>query len=131
MKRVAVLCCAVVLIVLLVQSEAVPAYQVLPPREGFVPVYIRYGETPLDEINPGLADAFHEYGISARKIKSALDDEMMGDQPVQDNTSEESNDTSEEHAKASTASPPAGGEVVDEVKPETVQNTLDDLTNKV
>lgn len=41
---------------------------------GYVPVYIRYGETPLDEINPNLAAAFHEYGISARKIKSGLDD---------------------------------------------------------
>uniref|UniRef100_A0A1B0CQ66 Putative conserved secreted protein n=1 Tax=Lutzomyia longipalpis TaxID=7200 RepID=A0A1B0CQ66_LUTLO len=122
MMRVTILCCAVVLTVLLVQtSEALPAYQVLPPREGYVPVYIRYGETPLDEINPSLAAAFHEYGISARKIKSGLDDQMMGDQPqTNSNTSEESNDTSEEKqpTKPSSTAEPTAAEVVDEVKPQ-------------
>uniref|UniRef100_T1GG16 Uncharacterized protein n=1 Tax=Megaselia scalaris TaxID=36166 RepID=T1GG16_MEGSC len=40
--------------------DAAPAYQHLEPREGYVPVYIRVGETPLTEIHPGLAEAFKE-----------------------------------------------------------------------
>ncbi|GAB0089116.1 hypothetical protein DMENIID0001_036060 [Sergentomyia squamirostris] len=132
MMRVKVILCAVVLTVLLVQSsEAVPAYQVLPPREGYVPVYIRYGETPLDEINPNLAAAFHEYGISARKIKSGLDDQMMGDQPqAGSSTSEDSNDTSEEKqnklASSSPASPTVGGEVVDKALPQALDEVQPD-----
>lgn len=43
--------------------------QVLPPREGYVPVYIRVGDTPLEHINPSLAQAFHE-PLPARKIVS-------------------------------------------------------------
>lgn len=39
-------------------------------REGYVPVYIRLGDTPLNEINPELAIAFHEVGPNARQIKS-------------------------------------------------------------
>ncbi|XP_055711416.1 uncharacterized protein LOC129806673 [Phlebotomus papatasi] len=134
MRATVILCCAVVLTVLLVQSsEAAPAYQVLQPREGYVPVYIRYGETPLDEINPNLAAAFHEYGISARKIKSGLDDQMMGDQPqTTSNTSEESNDTSEEHqSKPASSSPAAGGEVTDEVKPEAVNEVKPQALDEV
>lgn len=41
-------------------SDAAPAYQHLEPRKGYVPVYIREGNTPLTEIHPGLAEAFHE-----------------------------------------------------------------------
>lgn len=41
-------------------SDAAPAYQHLEPRQGYVPVYIREGNTPLSEIHPGLAEAFHE-----------------------------------------------------------------------
>ncbi|XP_055843589.1 uncharacterized protein LOC129910287 [Episyrphus balteatus] len=41
--------------------DAAPApYQELLPRAGYVPVYIREGETPLSEIHPKLAEAFHE-----------------------------------------------------------------------
>uniref|UniRef100_A0A6B2EKH9 Putative secreted protein n=1 Tax=Phlebotomus kandelakii TaxID=1109342 RepID=A0A6B2EKH9_9DIPT len=130
MRATVILCCAVVLTVLLVQSsEAAPAYQVLPPREGYVPVYIRYGETPLYEINPSLAAAFNDYGISGRNIKSELGEQMMGDQPLANsNTSEDSNDTSEEHKKPASSTPAAGGEVVDEVKPQEHQEpqALDD-----
>lgn len=53
----------------LISLEAAP-YQFLPTREGYVPVYIRLGDTPLNEINPDLAIAFHEVGANARQLKS-------------------------------------------------------------
>ncbi|XP_076752768.1 uncharacterized protein LOC143424528 [Xylocopa sonorina] len=34
--------------------------QVLPSIPGYIPVYIRYGDQPLEEVNPALAEAFHE-----------------------------------------------------------------------
>lgn len=45
-------------------------YQFLPDREGYVPVYIRLGDTPLNEINEDLAIAFHEVGVNGRQLKS-------------------------------------------------------------
>lgn len=45
-------------------------YQFLPTREGYVPVYIRMGDTPLNEINPELAVAFHEGFANGRQLKS-------------------------------------------------------------
>lgn len=45
-------------------------YQFLPTREGYVPVYIRLGDTPLNEINPELAVAFHEVAVNGRQLKS-------------------------------------------------------------
>ncbi|XP_017886570.1 uncharacterized protein LOC108628872 isoform X2 [Ceratina calcarata] len=38
--------------------------QILPSIPGYIPVYIRYGDQPLEEINPALAEAFHEGGSS-------------------------------------------------------------------
>lgn len=40
---------------------------------GYVPVYIRTGDTPLEEINPDLAEAFHALpqGRSAGKLLEA------------------------------------------------------------
>lgn len=37
-------------------------------KNGYVPVYIRVGDTPLDEINPALANAFNEENIMGRNI---------------------------------------------------------------
>lgn len=52
------------------QTDSRP-YQFLPSREGYVPVYIRMGDTPLDEINPELAVAFHEMvAVNGRQLKS-------------------------------------------------------------
>lgn len=48
-------------------SDAAPAYQHLEPRKGYVPVYIREGDTPLSDIHPGLAEAFHENEQQASK----------------------------------------------------------------
>lgn len=45
-------------------------------REGYVPVYIRMGDTPLTEINPDLAIAFNEFTGNGRQLKS--DDEVSG-----------------------------------------------------
>lgn len=42
----------------------------LESRPGYIPVYIRLGNQPLDEINPLLAEAFREHEISARNIKT-------------------------------------------------------------
>lgn len=38
--------------------DTAPAFQELEHRDGYVPVYIRVGDTPLNEINPKLAEAF-------------------------------------------------------------------------
>lgn len=44
---------------MLLISIAAP-YQELPDKPGYVPVYIREGNTPLSEVNPKLVEAFHE-----------------------------------------------------------------------
>nr|AXY83425.1 putative gustatory receptor 9 [Conopomorpha sinensis] len=53
-KSLVVLC-----VVLCVVVEARPKWQFLPPKPGYIPVYIRPGDTPLEDINPELAEAFH------------------------------------------------------------------------
>jgi len=40
-------------------AHALPP-QVLPNIPGYIPVYIRNGDQPLEDINPALAEAFHE-----------------------------------------------------------------------
>lgn len=42
----------------------------LVPKQGYIPVFIRYGNTPLSEIDPVLAEAFGEHDIKARNIKT-------------------------------------------------------------
>jgi len=69
-------------------SDSVPVYQFLPPREGYVPVYIRLGDTPLEEINPDLASAFHESNIHARNANDLLEEQMSNDAPASDDLSE-------------------------------------------
>ncbi|XP_078038941.1 uncharacterized protein LOC144471087 [Augochlora pura] len=44
--------------------------QTLPSIAGYIPVYIRYGDQPLEDINPQLAEAFHE--IPAAKQATVL-----------------------------------------------------------
>jgi len=68
-------------------SESGPVYQFLPPREGYVPVYIRVGDTPLDEINPDLALAFHESNIQTGNAND-LEEQMLNDEPANDDISE-------------------------------------------
>ncbi|CAH1153727.1 unnamed protein product [Phaedon cochleariae] len=46
-------------------TESAPALasarQFLSGHPGYIPVYIRAGDTPLEDINPDLADAFNSY----------------------------------------------------------------------
>ncbi|XP_050344497.1 uncharacterized protein LOC126769648 [Nymphalis io] len=64
--------------------ECRPRWQYLPEVPGYVPVYIRNGDTPLEEINPDLAEAFHALpsGRSAGKhLDAAPDTPEQADQP--------------------------------------------------
>ena len=45
-------------------------YQSLPKKDGYVPVYIRVGNTPLEQINRDLAAAFQE--SNARSIRGTV-----------------------------------------------------------
>lgn len=49
--------------------ESAPTYQVLPARPGYVPVYIRMGDEPLENINPDLAAAFGRTKKSVRLLQ--------------------------------------------------------------
>lgn len=51
-------------------SKPVSKYQDLPKKAGYVPVYIRVGNTPLEQINRDLARAFQE--ANARSIRGTM-----------------------------------------------------------
>ncbi|XP_063838161.1 uncharacterized protein LOC135087248 [Ostrinia nubilalis] len=85
-----VILCALYCVVI----EARPKWQFLPPVPGYVPVYIRAGDTPLEEINPDLAEAFHALpaGRSAGKQLEAspeIPEQPQGDQPAPEEPSNE------------------------------------------
>ncbi|KAI8438197.1 hypothetical protein MSG28_010816 [Choristoneura fumiferana] len=83
MIKAVVLLCVVFCVVI----EARPKWQFLPPVPGYVPVYIRTGDTPLEEINPELAEAFHALpaGRSAGKeLEAAPEETEQADQPQPD-----------------------------------------------
>lgn len=65
--------------------EARPKWQYLPAVPGYVPVYIQSGDTPLEQINPELAEAFHALP-SGRSVNKQIDaaPEEMADQPRDD-----------------------------------------------
>ncbi|KAH9631523.1 hypothetical protein HF086_004684 [Spodoptera exigua] len=68
-------------------GKARPKWQVLPPMPGYVPVYIRPGDTPLEEINLDLAEAFHELpsGRSVGKqVEASPEAPEQADQPQPD-----------------------------------------------
>lgn len=46
--------------------------QYLPNIPGYVPVYIRYGDEPLEEINADLAEAFGETSNSVKVLKTIM-----------------------------------------------------------
>ncbi|XP_053695773.1 uncharacterized protein LOC128743253 [Sabethes cyaneus] len=71
-------------------SVAAPRHQVLQHRDGFIPVYIRYGDEPLADINPALAAAFHE--PVTRVSRAELAQKLQADESPLNNTS--SNSTS-------------------------------------
>lgn len=52
-------------------ADSKPAkYQDLPKKDGYVPVYIRVGNTPLEQINRDLAAAFQ--AANARSIRGTM-----------------------------------------------------------
>ncbi|XP_062534515.1 uncharacterized protein LOC134213206 isoform X1 [Armigeres subalbatus] len=55
-------------------SKPVSKYQDLPKKAGYVPVYIRVGNTPLEQINRDLARAFQE--ANARSIRGTMIQEL-------------------------------------------------------
>lgn len=48
-------------------SEGAPR-QYIQPLPGFIPVYVRPGDTPLEDINLELAEAFRSYARKHNKI---------------------------------------------------------------
>ncbi|CAL7943789.1 unnamed protein product [Xylocopa violacea] len=62
--------------------------QVLPSIPGYIPVYIRYGDQPLEEINPALAEAFHE----APSLSKNLDLDSISNSPDIDLDEDEANE---------------------------------------
>lgn len=58
----------------MVISEGAPksrARQYLPAVPGYVPVYIRSGDTPLEDINLDLAEAFESYARKQGRLEFA------------------------------------------------------------
>lgn len=47
--------------------DCAPA-QDISPKPGYIPVYIRNGNTPLEDINPDLAEAFDIYAYKHYKL---------------------------------------------------------------
>uniref|UniRef100_A0A182WH15 Uncharacterized protein n=1 Tax=Anopheles minimus TaxID=112268 RepID=A0A182WH15_9DIPT len=80
----------------LLTTDAAPRYQVLKPREGYVPVYIRLGDQPLADINPELAAAFRE--PVSRVSRAELAHALQADQGVDHSSSlVDSHSASDEH----------------------------------
>lgn len=59
----------VLLATLIVEHAHSYPYQLLPSIPGYIPVYIRNGDQPLEEINPALAEAFHEHSSLSKSIR--------------------------------------------------------------
>ncbi|XP_026496592.1 uncharacterized protein LOC113401078 [Vanessa tameamea] len=78
-KSLILVCCLCVVLI-----ECRPSWQYLPEVPGYVPVYIRNGDTPLEEINPDLAEAFHALPIgrsAGKHLDAAPDTPEQADQP--------------------------------------------------
>ncbi|XP_063701605.1 uncharacterized protein LOC134831728 [Culicoides brevitarsis] len=88
---------------ILITIDAAPL-QTLPQKPGYVPVYIRYGDTPLEEINPGLAVAFREFGGEARNFRDGDKEEMLADEAPKEISSSESESKEATKAPASEGS---------------------------
>nr|AWK23449.1 gustatory receptor 1 [Chrysomela populi] len=74
-------------------TEGVPAVvssrQFLSGHPGLIPVYIRAGDTPLEDINPDLADAFDSYArrngrLTYRRSLGTKSGEPGGDEEIPD-----------------------------------------------
>ncbi|XP_003425183.1 uncharacterized protein LOC100679082 isoform X2 [Nasonia vitripennis] len=76
------------LILVIVKNANALPIQYLPEVPGFIPVYIRYGDQPLEEINPMLAEAFHEStgiskSIGENKLDESASEKTKKDSPAQ------------------------------------------------
>lgn len=110
---------AVLVIALMVEnSVAAPKYQILEPREGYIPVYIRYGDEPLADINPALAAAFNEPVL--RVSRAELTKSLQADDGLGANTS--SNSTSHSHSASVSASDEARAAALAVLKAATAAN---------
>lgn len=93
----------VVVALMVENSAAAPKYQILEPREGYVPVYIRYGDEPLADINPALAAAFNEpvLRISRAELTKALQaDDGAGANTSSNSTSHSASISASDEARA-------------------------------
>ncbi|CAH1957086.1 unnamed protein product [Acanthoscelides obtectus] len=68
---VQLLVAAVVVILKSADCTPVPKQNV-SPGAGFIPVFIRVGDTPLENINPELAEAFEVYAIKNGRVQLVL-----------------------------------------------------------
>ncbi|CAO1357400.1 unnamed protein product [Diamesa tonsa] len=69
MAKYSAVMCLLVATIFVQLADSKPTYQFLEPKAGYVPVYIRLGDEPLENINPNLAEAFGEHLLQARNIK--------------------------------------------------------------
>ncbi|XP_012060767.1 PREDICTED: uncharacterized protein LOC105624006 [Atta cephalotes] len=72
--------------------------QYLPSIPGYVPVYIRYGDEPLEGINPELAEAFRETSNSVKNLQK-IDHTLAHDNFSPDNFKDDSIDILLEESK--------------------------------
>uniref|UniRef100_A0A2M4C3E4 Putative secreted protein n=1 Tax=Anopheles marajoara TaxID=58244 RepID=A0A2M4C3E4_9DIPT len=112
MMKLTVLSCLVVVVLMIHAADAAPRYQVLEPREGYVPVYIRVGDQPLADINPELAAAFQESvgRVSRSELAQALQADHGGAAHSSSLVASNSHSASDEHKilLAGSAPKPAG-----------------------
>uniref|UniRef100_A0A182R1A5 Uncharacterized protein n=1 Tax=Anopheles farauti TaxID=69004 RepID=A0A182R1A5_9DIPT len=96
MMKYTILSCLVIAALMIHAGDAAPRYQVLEPREGYVPVYIRIGDQPLADINPELAAAFRE--PVSRVSRAELAQALQADQGAAHSSSPfDSHSASDEH----------------------------------
>ncbi|KAK5639307.1 hypothetical protein RI129_011799 [Pyrocoelia pectoralis] len=62
-------------------APAISNLQFIPPVPGYIPVYIRPGNTPLEDINLELAEAFQSYALKQARIKTLSQNIVTEDSP--------------------------------------------------
>ncbi|XP_033226533.1 uncharacterized protein LOC117179017 [Belonocnema kinseyi] len=72
------------LLVLIISHAYGLPLQILPSIPGYIPVYIRNGDQPLIEINPALAEAFHETENYSKAMRNLHLDRISDPQNLDD-----------------------------------------------
>ncbi|EDW62908.1 uncharacterized protein [Drosophila virilis] len=72
---------ALIMLAVCIFTKAAP-YQVLEPRKGHVPVYIRHGDEALSNIHPGLAEAFKEDSVQPLRAENLITEVSTTNQPA-------------------------------------------------